>query len=433
MIQPGYSNPSMTPTDVDQRRKLAQALMQQGTDASPVGHWTQGLARVLQGGMGGYYGRTASDAEKEGIASRGAFMQQAMKDPKAAATAGITDPWTTDAAMAMGNTAIQQDFARSQQAASQSFARQQQAGSQAHAERMAAIQHELQLKLMNAKSEAEQKQLLRQAQALGLMPPEQQPMPQAGAQPVSPQPQAMPPDAGAGRFAAPALAQPPKEMPPNAALKDPYAPLVSPAIPPEQAEADRKRRAGQALMLGQPKEAMKIMGRDEDPKEYQTKDALWAERMGRAEIVMRGNIGTPDNPKYDPGAKKNAFWPDDNVGIIPFNLFNSEKWRQYQGGAREWIAALLRKDTGAAVTETEWKLYFPTYFPQPGDSPEVQKQKVERRVAEARKLRASSGPVFDRMNPGFDAEMRQRMQEQDGGAAPTAPTAPTGFSIRRLD
>lgn len=424
-----YSNPSMTPTDVDQRRKLAMSLMQQGTDASPVGHWTQGLARVLQGGMGGYYGRTASDGEKEGIASRGAFMRQAMKDPKAAATAGVTDPWTTDAAMSMGNTAIQQDFTRSQQAASQGFQRQQQAASQAHAERMTNLQHEMQLKLMNAKSEAEQRQLLRQAEALGLMPPA---APAQGQAQATPQAQPMP-EPGAGRFAAPALAQAAPAPSTVAAPKDPYSPLVSPAIAPEQADADRKRRAGQALVLGQPKEAMKIMGKDEDPKEYQTKDALWAERMGRAEIVMRGNIGTPDNPKYNPGATKNAFWPDDNFGIIPFNLFNSEKWRQYQGGAREWIAALLRKDTGAAVTETEWKLYFPTYFPQPGDSPEVQKQKVERRVAEARKLRASSGPVFDRMNPGFDQEMRQRMREQDGGATPAAQPASAGFSIRRLD
>lgn len=113
MIQPGYSNPSMTPTDVDQRRKLAQALMQQGTDASPVGHWTQGLARVLQGGMGGYYGRTASDAEKEGIASRGAFMSQAMKDPAGAAASGIGSAWTTDMAGNIGQKVIGQKLEQS--------------------------------------------------------------------------------------------------------------------------------------------------------------------------------------------------------------------------------------------------------------------------------------------------------------------------------
>lgn len=109
MAQPAqYSNPSMTPKDVEQRRQLAMSLMQQGTDASPVGHWTQGLARVLQGGMGGYYGRTASDAERQGVASRSAFMQQAVQNPQAAAASGAGDPWTTDQATAIGGKVISQ-------------------------------------------------------------------------------------------------------------------------------------------------------------------------------------------------------------------------------------------------------------------------------------------------------------------------------------
>lgn len=108
-----YSNPSMTPTDVDGRRKVAQALYGQATDASPVGHWTQALARVLQGGVSGFYDGTASRGEKEGIASRGAFMQQAMKDPSGAATAGITNPWTTDQASQIGQKVIAQNMQRS--------------------------------------------------------------------------------------------------------------------------------------------------------------------------------------------------------------------------------------------------------------------------------------------------------------------------------
>lgn len=109
----GYSNPSLTPTDVDSRRRMAQALYGQATDASPVGHWTQALARVLQGGVSGYYDGTASKGEKEGIASRGAFMQQAMKDPSGAAASGITNPWTTDQAGAIGQKVIGQKLEQS--------------------------------------------------------------------------------------------------------------------------------------------------------------------------------------------------------------------------------------------------------------------------------------------------------------------------------
>jgi hypothetical protein len=279
-------------------------------------------------------------------------------------------------------------------------------GANAQAERMARLQHELQVRLLSAKSEVERQQLNERARALGLVTdqPSQSVGPVNGyinndpARPMGSEPQATP-------------APSPQTIAPQSAIpSDPYQGLVNPAIPRAQSEAERRQKAAQALALGDEKGAVKILNKDDDPKEYQTKDAIWAERMGRAEIMMRGNIGTPDNPIYNPGRKANAWWPDS--GFVA-NMTNSEAFRNYQAGAREWIAALLRKDTGAAVTNTEWELYFPTYFPQPGDSAEVQRQKLERRVAEARKLRASSGGFFERMAPNFDAEMGQRMREQD--------------------
>lgn len=306
------------------------------------------------------------------------------------------------------------------------------AGSNAQAERMVRLQHELQLKLMSAKNDAERQQLVERARALGLTSEGPAPSgPVNGyvnndpARPVGAEPSAP--------AVAPIQYSPQPSIPP-----DPYQGLVNPAIPRSQADAERKQKAGQALLLGDEKGAVKILNKDDDPKEYQTKDAIWAERMARAEIQLRGNIGPPDNPTYNPGRKANAWWPDS--GFVA-NMTNSETFRNYQAGAREWIAALLRKDTGAAVTNTEWELYFPTYFPQPGDSAEVQKQKLERRVAEARKLRASSGGFFERMAPNFDAEMSQRMREQNerlpqrpgqasGGPAPVRVTSPE--EARRL-
>jgi hypothetical protein len=38
----------------DYKRKMAYALMMQGASADPIQHWTQGLARLGQGAMGGY-------------------------------------------------------------------------------------------------------------------------------------------------------------------------------------------------------------------------------------------------------------------------------------------------------------------------------------------------------------------------------------------
>lgn len=56
----------------------------------------------------------------------------------------------------------------------------------------------------------------------------------------------------------------------------------------------------------------------------------------------------------------------------------------------EFLAAILRKDTGAAITAQEIEIYGQTYLPQPGDSPQALAQKKE---ARSRALRALQAPM----------------------------------------
>jgi hypothetical protein len=68
-IAPGSSS-----EDQALRRKLAAALLQQGTDVSPVAHPMQGLARMLQAGMGGYeLGAIKRDEDTEKESGRKMF------------------------------------------------------------------------------------------------------------------------------------------------------------------------------------------------------------------------------------------------------------------------------------------------------------------------------------------------------------------------
>lgn len=62
------------PKTTAQKRRMAELLMQAGTDASSVGHWTQALARVLQGGIGGYQMRKADAAERAAQADANASL-----------------------------------------------------------------------------------------------------------------------------------------------------------------------------------------------------------------------------------------------------------------------------------------------------------------------------------------------------------------------
>lgn len=75
MAQPSMNNAMAVQQPVPQQaiprgasrsqQLLAQQLMQAGTDTSPVGHWTQALARVVQGGVGGHMQRKQDTAEGE--------------------------------------------------------------------------------------------------------------------------------------------------------------------------------------------------------------------------------------------------------------------------------------------------------------------------------------------------------------------------------
>lgn len=57
----------------------------------------------------------------------------------------------------------------------------------------------------------------------------------------------------------------------------------------------------------------------------------------------------------------------------------SPEFQQAQQASLEFLQAILRKDTGAAITKEETAEYGKVYLPQPGDGPEVLKQKAESR------------------------------------------------------
>src|SRR3546814_3091554 len=60
------------------QRRLAAQQMQQGADFSPIGHWSQGLARVAQGLFGGMRERRADKASEANAAESNAVLQALM-------------------------------------------------------------------------------------------------------------------------------------------------------------------------------------------------------------------------------------------------------------------------------------------------------------------------------------------------------------------
>ena len=62
----GAGGAMKTPEQIAREREIAAALMQSGSDFSPVDHWMQGAARAAQAGAGALKDRWAGEAETAG-------------------------------------------------------------------------------------------------------------------------------------------------------------------------------------------------------------------------------------------------------------------------------------------------------------------------------------------------------------------------------
>lgn len=95
------------------------------------------------------------------------------------------------------------------------------------------------------------------------------------------------------------------------------------------------------------------------------------------------------------------------------NKMVPEDYQKFDQAQRDFINAMLRRESGAAISQSEFDNAQKQYFPQPGDGPEVLKQKAENRRLAIQSLNQSADPV-----PTFG---------KDNTASPTGGTTSTGL------
>ena len=86
--------------------------------------------------------------------------------------------------------------------------------------------------------------------------------------------------------------------------------------------------------------------------------------------------------------------PETMAGGVPVigNYAKSPQFQQAQQAGLEFLQAILRKDTGAAITPQETASYGQTYLPGPGDSPQVLEQKKQSRRRALEAIKAGMPP-----------------------------------------
>ena len=115
-------------------------------------------------------------------------------------------------------------------------------------------------------------------------------------------------------------------------------------------------------------------------------------------IYANADLGNLENSLVDLGGNVAG-----KMGVVG-NYFKDPKYRQAERAGREFLAVVLRKDTGAAVTPAEFELYGPMYLPWPGDDKQTISDKKVARERAMQGIRLGGGtarPLFEDIDSEF--------------------------------
>lgn len=122
--------------------------------------------------------------------------------------------------------------------------------------------------------------------------------------------------------------------------------------------------------------------------ETQSKDSGYANRMFQSEGVLRDpKLAEASQSMFDRAASR----------VLPGDVSNrivSEGYQKYDQAARDFINATLRRESGAAISQSEFDNAYTQYLPRPGDTKEVLAQKQRNRQATIAGIAGGGGAAY---------------------------------------
>lgn len=225
-----------------------------------------------------------------------------------------------------------------------------------------------------------------------------------------------------------------------------------------QLEASERERAAARALQNQQFEFQKLIANRPDIKII--KDAngnetpMLIDRQGNATPIHTGTLGTPSNP-YAAGGKLNesqgkaATYSDRMAGshdIITsleginesraglaggvlqnimnddaFNMIASPDRQRYVQAQRDFVNAVLRRESGAVINPSEFDNAARQYFPQPGDSQEVIAQKRQNRITAMQGIMREAGPNYKPTGFSTGPASSERIDMSKSSANPNDP------------
>lgn len=117
----------------------------------------------------------------------------------------------------------------------------------------------------------------------------------------------------------------------------------------------------------------------------QNKAAGFSDRM----LQSMGAVDQFEKSALDLGNKAAS-----NIPVVG-NYMVSNDFQQLEQAQRDYINAVLRRESGAVISPEEFDNARKQYFPQPGDTPETLEQKRRNRIASLDGMKRSAGPGYE--------------------------------------
>lgn len=153
--------------------------------------------------------------------------------------------------------------------------------------------------------------------------------------------------------------------------------------------------------------------------EGQSKDAVFATRA-------EGALGLID--QFGDALTGTEGMIGGTVGQLPVvgNYAKTEAFQQAEQAGKEFLQAILRKDTGAAITKEETSEYGSVYLPRPGDSSQLLQQKKSSRLRALEAIKAG-------MPPQAILAQEKALRNTQQGSSSRQPVVIDGYTIEEVD
>lgn len=132
-----------------------------------------------------------------------------------------------------------------------------------------------------------------------------------------------------------------------------------------------------------------------EPKHEQYAAGGFAARLAQAENVFS---------TLAKGGYNRADRLESLKGYLPGEL-QGDNLRKQEQAERNFINATLRRESGSAISASEFDSAEKQYFPRPGDSPELLTQKAQNRALIKSTMQAEAGPAYGKIAGQFGSNM----------------------------